>query len=120
MTSADLLPNHRAAIIETGKLEDYALNPTNERGRQKARVFERVLGFTRDNWQQLRQAILDELSTCAAAPQSETPFGRKFTVVIPITGPNGRTADITTVWQYDRLASGALSDTPRLVTLYLR
>ena len=39
--------------------------------------------------------------------------------MLPITGPNGRTADVLTVWQFDRQADGALADAPRLVTIYI-
>jgi len=51
---------------------------------------------------------------------SETAFGKKYEVVIPITGPNGRMVDVRTIWQFDRLPeSGQYADAPRLVTLYL-
>jgi hypothetical protein len=117
--TATPLPNCQRTIIEDSKLLEYALSPENERGRHKARLFARVLGFTRANWQELRQAILNALPYCNAAPQSETPFGKKYTVVVPVTGPNARTADVLTVWQYDRRPDGTLRDMPRLVTLYL-
>ncbi len=67
--ATNLLPNCERAIIEDSKLVDYALSPENERGRHKARVFERALGFTRTNWQDLKRAILDALPECDAAPQ---------------------------------------------------
>jgi hypothetical protein len=119
MMAAHPLPNCVGAIIEDSKLVDYALSPESERGRHKAHVFERALGFTRANWQDLKRAILDALPRCDAAPQPDTPFGKKYTVVVPVTGPNGRSADVLTVWQYDRLPDGTLRDVPRLVTLYL-
>jgi hypothetical protein len=51
---------------------------------------------------------------------SETAFGKKYEVVVPITGPNGRMVDVLTVWQFDRLPNSMqYADTPRLVTLYL-
>jgi len=39
------LPNHQHAIIDLAKLRDYVLNPENPRGKHKARVFLRTLGF---------------------------------------------------------------------------
>ena len=57
----NLLPNHEHAVIEDSKLIHYALNPQNERGRHKARVFESTLGFNLSNWIQLKEAILDAL-----------------------------------------------------------
>ena len=39
---------------------------------------------------------------------------------MPFTGPNGRTVDVLTVWQFDRLPDSVqYADAPRLVTLYL-
>ena len=119
MAGANPLPNCERAVVERSKLVEYALSPESERGRHKARVFERALGFTSADWQDLKQAILAGLPHTAATPQRETPFGKKYTVIVPVTGPNGRTADVMTVWQFDRLSGGALRDVPRLVTLYL-
>ena len=115
----NLLPNHEHAIIEDGKLIHYALNPRNERGQHKARVFESTLGFNLSNWRQLKKAILDALSHHEAISTSETVFGKKFEVVLFITGLNGRTVDVMTVWQFDCLADRTFSDVPRLVTVYV-
>lgn len=113
------LPNYKNTIIEDNKFTDYALNPYNERGRHKARVFESALGFNLSNWEQLKQAILDGLPYQEATPISETVFGKKYRVVLPITGVNKRTVDVITIWQYDRLSDKIISDKPRLVTLYI-
>lgn len=113
------LPNFIQAVIEDSKLLDYALNPENERGRHKARVFQSALGFNLANWQMLRQAILEGLPDYDALLTSETPFGAKYRVTLSITGPNDRKADVLTIWQFDRLPDGTLNSRPRLVTLYI-
>jgi hypothetical protein len=114
------LPNCERAIIEASKLVRYALNPHSERGQHKARVFEQVLGFNLSNWELLKQAIVEVLPARQATVTSETVFGKKYEVIVPITGPNGRTVDVLTVWQFDRLPnSRQYADAPRLVTLYL-
>jgi len=113
------LPNYEPAVIEDSKLVDYALNPNNERGQHKAQVFARSLGFDLSNWERLKREILIGLPMHKAASISETDFGRKCEVVIDITGPNGRTVPVKTIWQYDRLADGAFADAPRLVTMYI-
>ena len=114
------LPNCERAVIEDSKLVRYALNPHNERGRHKARVFEQALGFNLSNWELLKQSILEALPIRPATLTNETVFGKKYEVVVLITGPNGRTVDVLTVWQFDRLPDSAqYADTPRLVTLYL-
>jgi hypothetical protein len=115
-----LLSNYESAVIEAGKLVHYALNPNSERGQHKARVFQRVLGFNLSNWEQLKQAILEALPTHPATLTSETVFGRKYEVRLSLRGPNGHRANVTTVWQYDRLCDrDAYRDAPRLVTLYV-
>jgi hypothetical protein len=116
----NLLPNYQEAVIEDSKFVSYALNPHSERGQHKARVFESTLGFNLSNWEQLKQAILDALPYRPATLTSETVFGKKYEVVVPITGANGRTVDMTTIWQFDRLPDGVqFANAPRLVTLYI-
>jgi hypothetical protein len=76
--------------------------------------------FNLSNWELLTQAIVEALPARPATVTSETVFGKKYEVIVPITGPNGRTVDVLTVWQFDRLPeSGQYADAPRLVTLYL-
>ncbi len=115
----NLLPNHNLAHIEESKLVEYALNPKNERGQHKARILERALGFNLSNWEQLHQAILDALPYHEATFTSETVFGIKYRVVLALTGPNEQTANLLTVWQYDRQPDDTTREWPRLITLYI-
>ncbi|MBC8461648.1 MAG: hypothetical protein H8D67_27055 [Deltaproteobacteria bacterium] len=117
--SRNLLPNCESAIIENSKLTEYALNPDSDTGTHKARVFQSALGFNLTNWQLLKQAILDMLPQHEAQFKSETIFGKKYTVELSITGPNGNTVPVLTAWQFDRRPDGTLSEVPRLVTLYI-
>ncbi len=72
------------------------------------------------HWELLKQAIVEALPTRPAHATSETAFGKKYEVVIPLTGPNGRTVDVCTIWQFDRLPESVqYADAPRLVNLYL-
>lgn len=113
------LPNYAQAIIEDSKLLEYALSPESERGRHKAKRFEHILGFNLANWQMLKQAILAALPYHESVLRSETPFGIKYSVSLPIIGANGQKAEVLTVWQFDRQSDGTLNDWPRLVTLYI-
>jgi hypothetical protein len=114
------LTNYAQAVIEDSKFVSHALNPQSDRGQHKARVFESVLGFNLSNWEQLKRAILDALPCRPATLTSETVFGKKYEVVVPIIGANGRTADVMTIWQFDRLPDGVeYANAPRLVTLYI-
>ena len=113
------LPNCDSALIEDSKLVGYALNPHSERGRHKARVFNSALGFNLSNWEQLKQAILETLPYYEATLTGQTAFGKKYKVVLPITGINRRTANVITIWQFDGLPDGTFNDYPRLITLYI-
>jgi len=111
------LRNCDQPLIDPRKFTEYALSPTSPQGRHKARVFERALGFNLSNWMQLEQAIRDALCDHPARLARVELVGIKYIVVIPVTGPNGRTADVLTVWIYDAQADGSVSDHPRLVML---
>lgn len=47
-------------VIDSRKLTDYALNPDNPLGADKAVIFQRLLGFTIDNHQLLLKQILTQ------------------------------------------------------------
>jgi hypothetical protein len=44
------LPNYERAEILRSKIVEYALNPANDVGKHKARVFQSALGFDQSNW----------------------------------------------------------------------
>ncbi|WP_142281674.1 DUF6883 domain-containing protein [Mycobacterium kyorinense] len=78
------------------KLERYLLNPDHEAGGPKANWFEQALGFNRQNAPDLaRQIVFDESK---AVETGVTQYGTKFNQVIPITGANGKTIDVTFAW----------------------
>lgn len=102
--------------IPASKIFDYALNKDHPFGKDKAFVFESVLGFSASNghvliekiregaWQNRENLVEKEL----------TPQGRRlYKLILEIEGENGRKAKVLTVWQkIDRT-------TLRLVTLYV-
>ena len=108
------LPNYQNAVILREKLEGYSLNPDHPIGKHKAIVFKSALGFEQANWQLLERALLDELPYQDAGAAENGPWGDKYTLVFPITGPNGNTADVLSVWII-RPGTGF----PSLVTTYV-
>ena len=107
------LPNGERAFVDMRKLVDYCLDPVHPRGRHKARVFRSALGFSVENAEDLRQALLRCAATGDAALTEEDEFGQRYVIDYGAQGPAG-TADVRTVWM---VRSG--EDFPRLVTCYV-
>ena len=114
--AGELLPNVEKVTVDTRKVTEYALNPNNTSGgANKARVFESVLGYNQSNSNHLMQQIQNKLPTSKAILGKADKYGRRFTVDIPITGPNGKTAIVRTGWI---LEPG--SDVPRMTTIFVK
>lgn len=99
------LPNCENAVISREKLERYCLDPEHvsstigkSSGKDKARVFRAVLGFLKADWELLKNRILEELPYAEATAGDEDEHGKRYTVVVAITGPNGNTAVVLTAW----------------------
>jgi len=106
------LPNVDRALIDEAKLREYLLSDAHQVGRFKATFF-RALGFTLDQWQELRDAILDLAAHEVAEPTEITAFGSKYRVVGLLAGPTGRQATVVTIWI---VLHG--EELPRFITAY--
>jgi hypothetical protein len=92
------LPNYQGAVIPENKLLRYSLDPTHPRGRHKAVVFKSALGFDQSNWRQLKQRILNELPYNEVVATREDSWGKRYKMLVRITGPNGSTAEVVVTW----------------------
>ena len=108
------LPQYRRATIPREKLERYVLDPTNEEGKHKARVFKSALGFEQSDWESLKESILEELPYHEALADEVSQWGKSYIVVLPIRGLNGKTANVRTVWLFKHG-----TDFPTLITCYV-
>jgi hypothetical protein len=88
------------AVVDERKLTEYVLNPRSKDGKHKAYVFDRVLGITAENTEDVRQQILEGVQRFKAVHAGETKHGSRFTVFMPINGPKG-TAVVKTAWLQD-------------------
>ncbi len=105
----------RRLIIAPRKLTEYALNPENPVGADKARIFHRALGFTADNYERLLQQIADQALDAEAMTTSLDVHGQRYRVDLEIVGVEaGQREMVRTGWI---VAPG--SDAARLVTLYV-
>jgi hypothetical protein len=105
------LLNADRAVIDPGKLTNYALAP----GNPKATVFRSALGYGASNANDLLAQIQKGVTQTVARPGAVDQFGSRFSVDIAVKGVNGKMAIVRTAWIY---APG--SHVPRLVTLYVK
>ena len=108
------LKNAESAIVPKAKVLDYALNPDHPTGGNKARVLSAALGYDRSSAGDLIDQIRAGVRSYPPIPGIMDTYGARFTVDIPVTGPNGRTVLLRTGWIY-RVGS----DVPQLTTLYV-
>lgn len=111
------LPWSEEAIIDPAKFENYSLSPDNPGNQGKWIAFEQ-LGYDVHTSERRRVATADliqqirvYLSQAPVTGRESTPYGERFSVSIPIRGPNGRKATLSTIWQIDTDAIY-----PRLIT----
>ena len=75
-------------------------------------MFFRSLGYDQDNWNLLETNIRSLLKG-EAEEIDVTEYGTKYQLIGAVTGPNGRSANIVTLWI---ILTG--EDAPRFVTAY--
>lgn len=100
-----------AAVIPAEKLRDYLLSSAHPIGRYKSTFF-RSLGYAQDQWHVLERDLRAHLSNDARSI-GLTEYGQKFSVSGLLSGPNGRSAAVVTVWI---ILTG--ERTPRFVTAF--
>ena len=94
------LPRYKEAVIPKAKFTQYALNP--DKDPDKARAFEKALGYTADNADELISQIYDKISEYDAKEKPDNGWGKRYEVIMDITGPNGKTAKVLTAWIDDK------------------
>lgn len=115
------LPNVERARFDSGKLVNYSLDPDNPRGKHKARVWKTALGIDKSHAAMVERQIMAQIANLPAVRKSGADqYGERFNVIVPVTGPNGRTVDVLTAWIYDlKQAQGASSTIPRLQNCFI-
>ena len=106
------LPNAEQALVEDAKLVGYLLNPDHPHGVHKARYLGRF-GFTSDDLDTARSALLEHGRSHDVARVSQTGYGPRYAVEGLLKTPDGRNPHVRTVWQMD---DGEVA--PRLITAY--
>jgi hypothetical protein len=87
----------RDAVIAAEKLRDYILSPVHPDGCGKADYLAK-LGYSQANWKRLAFDLRVQVLSHPATPARVSPYGRKYEILAPLKGPNGKTAWIRTIW----------------------
>jgi len=91
------LPGAEAATIDSGKVREYLLSLSHPVGRFKASFFA-SLGYGSAQWELLRNDLLALAREEPAATSLRTSYGQKYEVRGTLSGLNGRSAAVVTVW----------------------
>lgn len=101
--------------LNSRKLSEYALNLENPVGYDKAVMFQRHLGFTKDNYNSLLEQILAQALDAEVVLGRNDEHGQRYRVDLEIIGTEGQHEVVRTGWIVE-----PDSDEARLVTLYVR
>lgn len=108
------LPGGEQAVVDPEKLVGYCLNLEHPRGKHKARVFGSVLGFSAQNADELRAALLAAAAAREAVPAASDRFGERYLIDFEISGPRG-TGTVRSAWIVRRGER-----VPRLTSCYVK
>jgi hypothetical protein len=103
-------------VVAPRKLTEYALNLDNPIGADKAVMFQRHLGFTKDNYEALLEQISAQALEAEAIVGIADEHGQRYQVDLEIIGvEQGQREIVRTGWIVEPDSEAA-----RLVTLYVR
>lgn len=106
------LPYVENAVIPEAKITRYLLNDEHSRGKDKAIFFMRF-GFSLEQWQVLRDALLEHLQLHEVSSTLDTPEGVHYVIDGTLNTPDEREPNVRTVWAID-----TDSEIPRFITAY--
>jgi len=107
------LPYGDKAIIDQRKIIDYSLSPDHDDGKHKARLFQDLLGLTRDHAPLLLDALKKAAMDGEAISGRLDRYGQRYVIDFELVGPTGQ-AIIRSAWI---MRPGEAA--PRLVTCYI-
>ncbi len=104
-------PDADKSIVTEEKLCDYLLNPTHPVGGPKA-VWFASIGYTRQNWKELREDLLAIAIACEDFVAKPSPYGVKYETTGELGTDGRRPGAVVAIWIVEQNLP------PRLVTAY--
>lgn len=98
------------AIIAAIKITEYLLQwrPENDKSQFLAQA-----GYTLAEPEQLEKALREQLLPLNATFDERTEYGDKYRICGSLTGPNGRTLRVVSIWMVEKV-----SGKTKFITLY--
>ena len=107
------LPNAEKAIAADAKFEKYLFDGVHPEGLAKGVAFTSRLGYDINNWQNLRDEILNRASRYPTTLKSSGKFGDNYEQKIIIYGSKGTPANVIVGWN-------VVGDVTKLTTAYIK
>lgn len=107
------IPNAENAFIDDRKLIEYCLSESHPIGKHKARVFKSALNYALADFEELKNAILNEITRNNAVLTESNEYGAMYVVDVILTNPPRR-AKVRTSW-----IVRIQEDFPRLTSCYV-
>jgi hypothetical protein len=83
-------------LMPDNKFLKYSLNP--EADSDKAEAFKSALGYTMDNYEELKDKIDEQLDEAKFVRKGDRGYGMTYEYVVNIKGANGKSANVLTAW----------------------
>lgn len=99
-------------MVREAKITQYLLNEAHPANQGKAAFFQ-SLGYSSSSWKALAEALIAHAHVNEVAQVVETVHGTKYVVEGALITPDGRAADVRSIWIID-----AQHAYPVLVTAY--
>ena len=88
------------AVFLEEKLTQYALNPLKDK--HKAAAFRLALGYQLQDVDELMRNVAAHINNFTAVEKPDNGYGKRFQILMELTGKNGKTANVMTAWLQDK------------------
>lgn len=92
------LPGADKASAADAKFTGYFFNPENPKGLAKGRAFSSHLGYNVENWQIMRDEILEAAKMYPVTYRSSSIYGKLYSQLVILQGVNSKPANVLLGW----------------------
>lgn len=96
------LPGAEKATVPDSKFTQYLFGGANERGLAKGRAFSSRLGYNINNWEEMRDEILEAAKSYPAKYRDSTQYGDRYSQDIILQGKKKAPANVRVGWLVDK------------------